>query len=414
MTPPGVLLDVLMALTAVIVVGQLLARLFAYVGQPPVIGEVAAGILLGPSLLGPQISAWVLPPAAAPYLGVIAQFGVILYMFVVGLELDVEPIRHRIRAVVAVSTTSILVPFLLGVLLAFPLYPRLSTPDVPFNSFALFMGVALSITAFPVLARILGDRGMARTSLGVLALSSAAVNDVVAWCLLAGVVGIVRAEGGTGLAVVTGTAAYIALMFFAVRPLVGRMAPRFEAEDLPRGAVGLVFAALLLSALATEAIGIHAIFGAFLLGAVIPHDSTVARTVTRQLEQVVPVLLLPAFFAFVGMRTRIDLLSGVGAWLTCGLIVLVASVGKVGGTWVAARATGLGSRSAMALGILMNTRGLMELIVLNVALDLGVISPTLFAMMVVMALVTTLATAPALRFLTGTFSKPPFWGQLEK
>ncbi len=396
---PNVLLRVLIALTAVIVVGLILARCFAYIGQPPVIGEVVAGILLGPSLLGPEASSLILPATIAPFLGVIAQLGVILYMFTVGLSLQGERLKHRARAAVAISHASIVVPFLLGALLALNLYPQLSSREVPFTSFALFMGVAMSITAFPVLARILTDRGMIQTELGILAVSCAAADDVTAWCLLAFVVAVAKSQPDQGIAVAASTVAYIGAMLLVVKPLLRRVIARWESGELPRSAVAFVFILLLVSALATEAIGIHAIFGAFLLGAVIPADSTVARTLSRQLESVVTVLLLPSFFALTGMRTRIDLLSGLDHWLICGLIVVVATVGKFGGTMVAARLTGLDWRRTMALGVLMNTRGLMELIVLNVGLDLQVISPTLFAMMVIMALTTTMFTAPALRWL---------------
>ena len=396
---PNVLFRVLIALTAVIVVGLILAKCFAYVGQPPVIGEVIAGILLGPSLLGPETSSLILPKAIAPFLGVIAQLGVILYMFTVGLSLQGERLKRRARAAVAISHASIVVPFLLGALLALNLYPRLSSREVPFTSFALFMGVAMSITAFPVLARILTDRGMMHTELGILAVSCAATDDVTAWCLLAFVVAVAKSRPDQGVMVAAATVAYSGAMLVVIRPLLRRVISRWESEHLPRSAVAFVFIALLLSALATEAIGIHAIFGAFLLGAVIPAGSAVARILSRQLESVVTVLLLPSFFAFTGMRTRIDLLSGLDQWLICGLIILVATAGKFGGTVVAARLTGLDWRSTTALGTLMNTRGLMELIVLNIGLDLQVISPVLFAMMVIMALTTTMITAPVLRLL---------------
>jgi Kef-type K+ transport system membrane component KefB len=395
----SVLSHLLLALTAVIVTGLFLAKCLAYLGQPPVIGEVLAGILLGPSLLGPKISAFVLPPTVAPYLGVIAQLGVLLYMFTIGLSLHSGRIKHRARAVVAISHTSILAPLLLGALLALALYPRLSTDDVSFTSFALFMGVAMSITAFPVLVRILADRGMIQTELGIIAVSCAATDDVTAWCLLAFVVGVEKTRASEGLIVAAATLAYLSLMVLLVRPILRRVVARWQTEPLPRSAIAFVFVSLLLSAFATESIGIHAIFGAFLLGAIIPHDSTVARTFTRHLESVVTVLLLPAFFAFTGMRTRFDLVSSSDQWLICGLIILVATAGKFGGTVLAARLTGLDWRRAAALGTLMNTRGLMELIVLNVGLDLHVISPTLFAMMVLMALATTLVTAPVLRLL---------------
>jgi Kef-type K+ transport system membrane component KefB len=396
------LLHVLIALAAVVIVGRLLGRVFRYVGQPPVIGEVVGGIALGPSFLGqiwPQAAAFVLPASVAPFLGVIAQLGIILYMFLVGLELNAGVLQGRARATLTISAASILLPFMLGVALALILYPRLSAIKVPFSSFALFVGVATSITAFPVLARILTDLQMQKTPLGVLALSCAAANDVAAWCLLAFVLGAAQAKLGGAFAVLGLTAGYIGLLIFVVRPLASRFLPRGEKEQLSQGTIALVLAALLLSALATEAIGVHAIFGAFLLGAVIPHDSAVARTFTGKLEDLVTVLFLPAFFAYTGMRTQIGLVSGSEQWLLCGLIILVATAGKFGGTWLSARFTGLGWRDAAALGLLMNTRGLMELIALNIGLDLGIISPTLFAMMVVMALVTTLGATPLLQGL---------------
>jgi Kef-type K+ transport system membrane component KefB len=398
-------LHVLVALAAVVIVGLVLGRLFVYLGQPPVIGEVVAGILLGPSLLGPERSAYILPPSVAPLLAMIAQLGVILYMFLVGLELNGGLLRGRAHTTVATSHASIVAPFVLGTVLALFLYPRLSNGSVSFTSFALFMGVAMSITAFPVLARILTDRQMHKTPLGSVALSCAATDDVTAWCLLAFVVGVAQAKLDGALVVIGWALAYIAFMFLVVRPVAVRLLSGREETQLTRGVVGLVLVALLLSSLATEYIGVHAIFGAFLLGAMIPHDSAIARVFTRRLEDLVTVLLLPAFFAFTGMRTEIGLVSGLGQWLICGLIILVATLGKFGGATIAARLTGQGWRESAALGILMNTRGLMELIVLNIGLDLGVISPTLFAMMVLMALVTTVATSPLLQLLVPAFSR---------
>lgn len=395
---PDVFLHVLVALTAIIITGQVLARLFARLGQPAVIGEVVAGILLGPSLLGPQLSALILPPSVGPYLGLIAQLGVVLYMFLVGLELNPARLKERTHATIATSHASILVPFMLGSLLALLLYPQLSDRSVPFTSFALFLGVAMSITAFPVLARILTDYRLTRTHLGVIALSCAAVDDVTAWCLLAFVVGVAKAQVGQGLFVVIGALVFIALILLVARPALRWVALRWETQKPSVGLMTVVFVALLLSALTAEAIGIHAIFGAFLLGVMVPHDSALARAFTQQLQHVVSILLLPAFFAFTGMRTRIDLLSAPALWLLCGLIILTAIAGKFGGTFAAARLTGLRWREAALLGALMNTRGLMELIVLNVGLELGVISATLFAMMVLMALVTTMLTSPLLRF----------------
>jgi Kef-type K+ transport system membrane component KefB len=396
------LAHVLLALTAVIVCGYLLGRLFRLIGQPPVIGEVVAGIVLGPSLLGrlaPGAFQFLLPDAIAPYLGLIAQLGVILYMFVLGLEHDTGLLRKRGWATLLISLASIIVPFLFGILLALFLYPRLSTAAVPFTSFALFLGVALAITAFPVLARILTDRGMNTTRLGSLALSCAALNDVVAWCLLALVAGIAQSRPGSGLAMIAGAAAFIGVMFLAVRPLARRAAVKAKNDSSSRGLVTLVFVAMLSSALTAEWIGLHAVFGAFLLGAIVPHDSGIARAFAAKLEDLVTIVFLPAFFAFTGLRTQIGVVETGEEWLLCGLIVLVASAGKFGGTFIAARMTGEGWRDAASLGVLMNTRGLMELIVLNIGLDLRIISPKLFAMLVIMALVTTIATTPLLQVI---------------
>jgi Kef-type K+ transport system membrane component KefB len=318
-------------------------------------------------------------------------------MFLVGLELNTLLIQQRTHASVAVSHASIVLPFTLGTLLALWLYPMLATRDVPFTVFALFMGVSMSVTAFPVLARILTDTGLHRSKMGSIALACAAVDDATAWCLLAFVVSVVKAEPGHALITMGLTASYIAVMLVLVRPLVLRFVRWHETSPaLSQSGFAGVCMALLFSALATEMIGIHALFGAFLLGALVPHDSRLAREVTGRLEDLVIVLLLPAFFAFTGMRTQIGLVHGLGQWGIVGVIVVVASLGKFGGTAVAARVTGLDWRDASALGILMNTRGLMELIVLNVGLDLGVLSPTLFAMLVLMAIVTTFATTPLL------------------
>jgi Kef-type K+ transport system membrane component KefB len=402
MAQKDVLMHVLLALLTIIVACRVIGSIFRYVEQPPVIGEVLAGIILGPSLLGrvsPGLGAYLLPPEIAPFLGLVSQLGVILYMFMVGLELDTTALLRRGHAAVAISHASIVVPFLLGAALALGLYPRLSTGAVQFTVFALFLGVAMSVTAFPVLARILTDRGMSRSPLGVMALTCAAVDDVTAWCLLALLVGVTQAKVGGAAVVMLSAAGYIGFMLLAAKPLLMRLSRFDEQEELTSGTTSLVLVILLLSAWMTEFIGIHAVFGAFLLGAVIPHNCVVARQLVRSMQDVVSVLLLPAFFAYTGMRTQIGLVSGPGEWLLCGLIILVATLGKFGGSLAAARLAGIGWREASALGILMNTRGLMELIVLNIGLDLRVISPTLFAMMVLMAVVTTVATTPILHLL---------------
>ena len=398
----SILTHLLLALAAVVAVGRLLGRLFTEIGQPPIIGEVLGGILLGPSFLG-MISMdayhFILPANVAPYLGIVGQLGVIIYMFLVGLELDAGFLRGRVNSTIATSHASIVLPFVLGAGLALYLYPRFSTSNIPFTNFALFMGLAMSITAFPVLARILSDTGMTRTELGTIALTCAAVDDVTAWCLLAFVVGVVQTSANSALLVAALTLGFIGFMFIVVRPLAGRLIRKSEGREPSKGTIALIVVLLLASALTTEAIGIHAIFGAFLFGAVIPHSSNIARSLRESLENLVTILLLPAFFAFTGMRTEIGLVSGTREWLVCGLIILVATLGKFGGSFLAGRLTGLSWRHSAGLGVLMNTRGLMELIVLNVGFELGVISSTLYTMMVLMALVTTIATTPILHRL---------------
>ena len=397
------LMHVLLALTVVIITARAMGALFSLLNQPAVVGEVLAGIFLGPSVLGrisPELAAYVLPPSVAPFLGVLAQVGVVIYMFLVGLELDFKQIRASGHATIVISHASIVTPFVLGAALALILYPRLSTSDVPFTIFALFSGVSMAVTAFPVLARILTERGAHTSRLGVMALTCAAVDDVTAWCLLALVVGVAGTRMGGGLITIGLSVVYIAGMLVAVRPGILKLVALQERRgDMGKGVLAIVFVGMLLSALATEYIGIHAIFGAFVLGALIPHDSRVAKELAAKLGDVVIVLLLPAFFAYTGLRTKVSLVNGPTEWALCALITLTACVGKFGGSSIAARLSGLKWTDSAAIGILMNTRGLMELVVLNIGLDLRVISPTLFAMLVIMAVLTTMATTPVLHLL---------------
>jgi Kef-type K+ transport system membrane component KefB len=395
-------LHVLLALSLVIASARALGALFRLVQQPPVIGEMIAGIMLGPSLLGkfaPGFAAYILPQSIAPLLNVISQFGVILYMFLVGLELDVTLLRDRARSTITISHASIVVPFLLGASLSVLLYPYLSNSSVSFTAFSLFLGVSMSVTAFPVLARILTDRGIQKSKMGVLTLACAAIDDVTAWCLLAFVVSV-TAHAGSATRTMLMAVVYIVVMLVLIRPLVIRVTRWMDSKGrMTQGILATVLLGILLSSLATESIGIHSIFGAFVLGAIIPNRSKLARELSAKLEDFVIVFLLPAFFAFTGLRTQIGLVNGTRDWVFCALIILVASAGKFGGSALAARWNGLSWRESSALGILMNTRGLMELIVLNIGLELGVISPTLFAMLVLMALVTTFATTPILQLI---------------
>jgi Kef-type K+ transport system membrane component KefB len=403
------LLSILMALTVIMVTARIVGALFARVGQPAVIGEVVGGILLGPSLLGrvwPAGAAMIFPAESAPLLGVLAQLGVILYMFLVGLELDLQVLRSRVAFTLAISAGSIIVPFGMGIALAWLLYESVAPAAVPFTSFAPFLGVSMAITAFPVLARILGDRGLQRSYMGIVALTCAAINDAVAWCLLAFVVSVTRATPGAAILTVALTAVYITLMLTVGRSLMAATVERLDSSPrIGERSLAIVLGAVLLSAVATEFIGIHAIFGAFLLGAIIPHESQIARHATDRTGDVVRVMFLPAFFAFTGLRTEIGLVRTLDDWLLCGLIIAVATAGKFGGTTLISRLCGLNWRDSAALGILMNTRGLVELIVLNIGLDLGVITPRLFTMLVIMALVTTMMTSP---ILTALLKKRPW------
>jgi Kef-type K+ transport system membrane component KefB len=321
-------------------------------------------------------------------------------MFLVGLELDLAAVGLSRHATIAISHASIVVPFVLGAGLALVLYPLLSSADVHFTVFALFLGVSLSVTAFPVLARILTDRRMSRSRMGAIALTCAAVDDVTAWCLLALVVSIAQNGSGNIAQTIGLTLAFILVLLGVMMPLARRLLHWLErSADLTRAHLTIVFVAMLASAMATEYIGIHAFFGAFLLGAIIPHGSRTALELNRRLNDVVAILFLPAFFALTGLRTEIGLVSGPQSWGLVAVIVVVACVGKFGGALVAARWSGFEWRDSAALGILMNTRGLVELIVLNIGLDLRIISPTLFTMLVIMALVTTLMTTPILSLL---------------
>jgi Kef-type K+ transport system membrane component KefB len=408
---PGILLHVLLALVVIIVVARILGALFRKLNLPQVMGEVVAGILLGPSFLGwlaPELASRILPVNTAPYLALIAQVGVVLYMFLVGLELDLDLLQERTRAAIAISHASIVLPFLSGAAIALWLYPRYSASAVSFTTFALFIGVAMSITAFPVLARILTDRGMQKTRLGVLALACAAINDVVAWCLLAFVISVAHAQTGSLLFILLTTIAFILfVLLIAKRGALQLVRWQTAKGRTTKDIFAVVCAALLLSALVTERIGIHALFGAFLLGTVIPHNSALAHDIREKCEDLVVVLFLPVFFVFTGMRTQIGLVHGAYDWLACILIIGVASLGKFGGSLFAARWTGSDWREAASLGVLMNTRGLMELIVLNVGLDLGVLSPVLFTMFVIMAVVTTLVTTPILHKLGKSSAQSP-------
>ncbi len=399
---PDSLTRFLAQVIVILAVSRLVGFGTRWMRQPMVIAEIIAGILLGPSLLGwllPDVSIALFEASSLGILTMVSQLGLILFMFVIGLDLDLQLLRGRGHTSVAISHTSIILPFALGIMLAIQLHPSYSDDSVPFLAFALFLGAAMSITAFPVLARILSERRLLRTRVGSITIACAAVDDVTAWCILAFVVAVARAES-IGAAVYTTLIAlsYIAAMVWLVRPLLVRMVARLaNREGVSQNLVAAVLIMLFASSWITELIGIHALFGAFLFGAILPREKGFARYLLEKLEDLVLVAFLPLFFACSGLRTQIGLIDSTETWLACGLIIAVACAGKFGGSAIAARLTGLSWRESGALGVLMNTRGLMELIVINIGLDLGVISPLLFSMMVLMALFTTFITTPLLQ-----------------
>ncbi|MDB5102456.1 MAG: sodium:proton symporter [Fibrobacteres bacterium] len=373
-------------------------------GQPSVIGEMAAGIILGPSLLGhasPLLEGFLFPAGSLPNLNLLSQVGIILFMFSVGMEIDLGSLRKHAKVAVLVSNSGILLPFLLGMAAAFPLFAEYAPAGVKLPAFALFMGISMSITAFPVLARIIGERGLSATILGTTAMASAAVDDVTAWILLALVIAVARSQSlATAAGVALSAFAFTMVMLFLIRPFAARwLAATAHPERPGKGLASLVLIFVFLSALATEVIGIHALFGAFLAGAIMPALRPFRNFLRERLEYSASLFLMPVFFAATGLRTRLDAMGQGGDWLVFAGLLILAVAGKFGGVSLAARLTGNSWRNAMALGALMNTRGLMELIVLNVGLDLGILSPRIFTMMVLVALATTAMTGPALSML---------------
>jgi Kef-type K+ transport system membrane component KefB len=389
----------------ILIVARLVGWLFGKLHQPRVVGEMLAGILLGPSLLGwlaPGISAAIFPPDSLGHLNSLSQVGLLIFMFLVGLELDLGHLRELGRAAVMTSQVSIIVPFILGSAFALYLYPRLSDPSVHFTGFALFMGAAMSVTAFPVLARILTERNMFRTRVGSVAIACAAVDDVTAWCILAGIVVIVRASSMElpVWQIVVGLAVFVLLMGFVVRPALRRLEMVYEKRGhLTQDLIAVILLVVLASGWITESLGVHALFGAFLAGVIMPRHPKLSGELSQKFEALIVVLLLPIYFALTGLRTSIFLISGAQMWLYCAVIIVLAVIGKLGGSMLSARLNGMTWREAAAVGILMNTRGLVELVILNIGLDLGILSPPLFSIMVLMALVTTLMTTPLLTWI---------------
>lgn len=398
----------LLQIITIIIVARFFGWIFRKIGQPSVIGEIIAGIFLGPSLVGmyfPEYSAQLFPKESLGNLQFLSQIGLILFMFVIGMELDLKVLKNKAKEAVVISHASIVIPFALGMGLSYFTYYQFAPKGVEFLSYSLFMGIAMSITAFPVLARIVQERGINKTRLGTIVITCAAADDITAWCILAAVIAIVKA--GTfesSLYIMLMALIYVFAMLYLVKPFLRKVGDLYSnRETLGKPVVAIFLLTLIISSYVTEIIGIHALFGAFMTGAIMPDIAKIRNIFIEKVEDVAVILLLPLFFVFTGLRTEIGLINDIYLWKVTGVIILVAVVGKFVGSALAARFVGQNWRDSLTIGALMNTRGLMELVVLNIGYELGVLSPKVFTMMVIMALVTTFMTGPALDIINHIF-----------
>jgi len=391
----------LLQIIVIIAFARLFGWLFRKIGQPAVIGEIVAGIVLGPSIVGsffPEINHFLFPAASLGTLNFLSQIGLLLFMFIIGMELDLKAIGKQAYGAVIISHASIIIPYTLGVGLAYFIYREYAPAGISFLSFALFMGIAMSITAFPVLARILQEKGLTRSKLGAMALTCAAADDLTAWCILAAVIALVKSGSSvSALYTIALAVAYVFLMLKIVRPALEKVANIYNDKEKRRTPIiALLFVLLIVSSYLTSIIGIHSLFGAFIAGVIMPSSFSFRKIVIDKIEDVSIVLLLPLFFVITGLKTQIGLLNEGHLWITFGWILLVAVSGKFGGSALAAKMVGQTWKDSLSIGVLMNTRGLMQLIVLNIGYDLGILTPQIFAMMILMAIVTTFMTGPAL------------------
>jgi Kef-type K+ transport system membrane component KefB len=402
----------LLQIITIIIVARSFGWIFRKIGQPSVIGEIIAGIFLGPSVVGmyfPHYSALLFPAESLGNLQFLSQIGLILFMFVIGMELDLKVLKNKANDAVVISHASIVIPFALGMGLSFFIYKdKMFTPKgVDFLSFSLFMGIAMSITAFPVLARIVQERGIHKTKLGTIVITCAAADDITAWCILAAVIAIVKA--GTfvsSIYIILMAIIYVLMMLSVVKPFLKKIGDLYATrENLSKPVVAIFLLTLIISSYITEIIGIHALFGAFMTGAIMPDITKIRKIIIEKIEDVALILLLPLFFVFTGLRTQIGLINDVYLWKITGLIITVAVVGKFFGSALAAKFVGQNWHDSLTIGALMNTRGLMELVVLNIGYDLGVLSTEVFTMMVIMALVTTFMTGPAIDLINFIFKR---------
>lgn len=400
----------LIQIIAVLLMVRLFGFLFKHIGQPGVIGEIVAGIVLGPSVLGyffPDVFQALFPPESLTNLELLSQVGLVLFMFVIGMELDFSVLKNKINETLVISHAGILVPFFLGIVASYWIYEEYAAAQTAFLPFALFIGISMSITAFPVLARIIQERNMTKTSLGILAIASAANDDVTAWCLLAVVIAIAKAGTfASALYAIGLTALYIIIMFMVVRPFLKKVGEVYANQEvINKTFVALILLILIISSTLTEIIGIHALFGAFMAGVVMPPSIGFRKVMMEKVEDIALVFFLPLFFAFTGLRTEIGLINSPALWGVCLLLITVAVAGKLGGCAVAARLVGESWKDSFTIGTLMNTRGLMELVALNIGYEMGVLPPSIFVILVIMALVTTFMTTPLLHLVERVFAR---------
>ncbi|MDR0371520.1 MAG: cation:proton antiporter [Prevotellaceae bacterium] len=400
----------LLQILAILIVARIFSFIFVKIGQPTVIGEILAGIILGPSLLGvifPDAYYFLFDPSSLGNLYILSQIGLVLFMFVIGLELNFDDLRQKMGETFAISTASIIIPFLFGMILSFFVYKEFASGQTDFLSFSLFIGISMSITAFPVLARIVQEKGLTKTSLGSLSIAGAAVNDVVAWCLLAAVIAITKTGSFVSSLYTIGFAVvYTSLMLLVVRPFLKKLASVYKNSELiNKSIVAFLFLILIGSAFITQLIGIHALFGAFLVGVIMPQDMNFRKILMEKIEDVASTLFLPLFFVYTGLQTNIGLLNSPYLWGICLIFILVAVGGKFIGSAAAARFFGESWYNSLSLGMLMNTRGLMELIVLNIGYEMGILPESVFVMLVIVALVTTFMTTPGMSLINWFF--PP-------
>ncbi len=400
----------LLQIIIVLFVVRVFTILFKWLRQPGVIGEIVAGIVIGPSVLGalyPEFFGFIFRPESLTNLELISQLGLVLFMFVIGMEVDFGTLKSRLNKTIVISHSGILLSFFLGILASFWIYEEYASHQTPFLPFSLFIGISMSITAFPVLARIIQERNMTRKPIGILTIASAANDDVTAWCLLAVVIAITKAGTlGGAMYTILLTLAYIVIMFAVVRPFLKKIGDVYSNKEvINKTFVGFIFLILTISSAITEALGIHALFGAFMAGVIMPSNFGFRKVMMEKVEDVALVFFLPLFFAFTGLRTQIGLINTPELWGVCLMLIAVAFFGKLGGCSIAARLVGENWKDSLTIGTLMTTRGLMELVALNIGYELGILPPSIFVILIIMALVTTFTTTPMLNLLEWVFKK---------